>query len=135
MSPAVFFHEAVEMTPESASRILNNLRGVKLSRGQLVSLASAFAMDPHRVCWRALQELVAGERPGTPMDKIARQLNLWGDGGDCWRPSRFHVTGADVQAIARAFATENECWIFFRGMVEDAISQLSPMQREIAEEN
>ena len=135
VSPAIFFHETVEMTAATAARMLKLHRGVKLTAGQLVSVAGALAMEPHRVCSCAVQELVAGEPPGTPIDKIAKQLNHWGDGGDCWRPSRFRLTGADIQALTGAFATENECWRFFREMVEYAISEIGPIQRGIAEEN
>jgi HTH-type transcriptional regulator/antitoxin HigA len=135
VSPAVFFHEAIEMTPEKVAEFLNRCSNLELSHDLLVSLASAFAMEPQRVCWRALQELVAGDRPGTPTALMAKKLNVWGDGGDCWRPSSFHVTAPDIQALADAFASESECWKVFRAMVEETIRDISTMQREIAEEN
>jgi HTH-type transcriptional regulator/antitoxin HigA len=136
VSPALFFHEAVELTPEKAAEVLNGLINLELSHDVLVSLASAFATEPHRVCWRALQELVAGDRPGTPTDVMAKQLNMWGDGGgDCWRPSSFQVTGMDIQSLADAFASEKECWKVFCAMVEEAMPEMGKIQREIAEEN
>jgi HTH-type transcriptional regulator / antitoxin HigA len=135
VTPALFFHEAAQMTPERVAQLLNRHSGIKLSSDLLVSLASAFAMEPHRVCWRALQELVAGDRPGTPTGLLAKLLNAWGEGGDCWRPSSFHVTGADIQALADAFASERGCWNAFREMVEETIPEIRVTQREIAEEN
>jgi HTH-type transcriptional regulator/antitoxin HigA len=135
VSPAVFFPEAVEMTLERVAEVLSRRSGLELSHDLLVSLASAFAADPDRGCWRALQELVAGERPGTPTDQMAIRLNVWGDGGDCWRPAPFHLTGADVQALTDAFSSEKECWNAFREMVEETIPDMRAMQREIAEEN
>jgi HTH-type transcriptional regulator / antitoxin HigA len=136
VSPAVFFSEAIEMTPERATKIISRRTGMKISPEVLVSLASAFALDPDRGCWRALQELVAGERPGTPPALAAKRLNKWGDGGgDCWRPAPFHVTGADIQALAECFSSEKECWRVFRELVEEAIPEMRAMQREFAEEN
>lgn len=135
VSPALFFPEAVEMTPERIAKVLSRRSGIEISHDLLVSLASAFAMEPSRVCWRALQELVAGDRPSTPTDLMAKQLNVWGDGGDCWRPSSFHLTGADIQALADAFSSERECWKVFREMVEETIPEMRVIQREIAEEN
>ncbi len=136
VSPAVFFHEVVEMSPQKVAKILNRRSSFQVSDKLLVSLATAFALEPHRVCWRALQELVAGDRPGTPTELVAKKLNVWGDGGDdCWRPTSFHVTGADIQALADAFASERECWKVFREMVEEAIPEMSMYQRQIAEEN
>jgi hypothetical protein len=101
----------------------------------LVSLASALAMEPSRTCWRALQEMVAGDRPGTLARLVAKQLNISGDGEDCWRPSPFHLTGANVRALADALASEPSCSKFFREMVEETIPDVRAMQREIAEEN
>jgi HTH-type transcriptional regulator/antitoxin HigA len=66
VSPAIFFHEAIEMTPEKVAEAVSRRSGIEVSHELLVSLASAFAMEPHGVSWRALQELVAGDRPGTP---------------------------------------------------------------------
>ena len=60
---------------------------------------------------------------------------MWGAGGDCWRPSKFHLAAEDIQALARAFASESECWKAFREMVEETISEIRPLQRQIAEEN
>jgi HTH-type transcriptional regulator / antitoxin HigA len=135
VSPAVFFPEAVEMTPERVAEILSRPGGVELSDRLLISLAGAFAADPPGTCWRAFQELVAGEKPATPTDLMATRLNVWGEGGDCWRPVPFHLTGADVQALADAFSSERECWKFFREMVEETISEMRVLRREIAEEN
>jgi HTH-type transcriptional regulator/antitoxin HigA len=136
VSPAVFFPEAVEMTPERAADVLSRRSGLEMSPDLLISIASAFAADFDRGCWRALQELVAGEKPGTPTKRMAIRLNEWGGGGeDCWRPVPFHLTGADVQALADALAAETECWTVFREMVEEAIPAMRAIQREIAEEN
>ena len=67
---------------------------------------------------------------------MAKQLNMWGDGGgDCWRPSSFQVTGMDIQSLADAFASEKECWKVFCAMVEEAMPEMGKIQREIAEEN
>jgi HTH-type transcriptional regulator/antitoxin HigA len=135
VSPALFFPEADELTPERISRLLSRRTGLEITPKLLVSLASVFAMEPHRMCWRALQELVAGDRPGTPTDLMAEKLNVWGDGGDCWRPSSFRFTGAEIQALADAFSSEKECWRVFREMVEETIPEMRTIQREIAEEN
>jgi HTH-type transcriptional regulator / antitoxin HigA len=136
VSPAVFFSEAIDLTPERAAKIISRRTGVKISPKVLVSLASAFAMDSDRGCWRALQEMVAGERPGTPPALAAKRLNHWGEGGgDCWRPASFHLSGADIQALAECFSSEKECWSVFREMVEEAIPEMRAMQRGFAEEN
>ena len=135
VSRALFFPKAVEISPKHVAKILSQRSGSKISGDLLVSLAGAFAMDPPRTCWRAFQELVAGNRPGTPPNLVAKMLNVWGDGGDCWRPSKFHLTAEDIQALARAFASESECWKAFREMVEETISEIRPLQRQIAEEN
>jgi HTH-type transcriptional regulator / antitoxin HigA len=135
VSPALFFHEVTEITPERAAEVLQRRSGIELSHNLLVSLASALAMDPDRGCWRALQEIVAGERPGMSTKLIAERLNVWGGGGDCWRPSSFHLTGAEIRALADAFSSEAECWKLFREMVEETIPEIRLMQRQIAEEN
>lgn len=138
VSPAIFFSEPIAMTPERAAKILTSRTGIKISHKVLVSLASAFALDFDRGCWRALQEMVAGERPGTPPAVAAKRLNKWGDGGgggDCWRPAPFHLAGADIQALADCFAAEKECWSVFRELVEEAIPEMRAFQREFAEEN
>jgi HTH-type transcriptional regulator/antitoxin HigA len=135
VSPAVFFHEADPMTPKRAANLLSTHSSVKISGKLLVSLASAFAMEPSRMSWRALQEMVAGDRSGTPAHLVAKQLNVWGDGGDCWRPASFHLTGANVRALADAFAMEPVCWQFFRETVEETIPEIRALQRDIAEEN
>jgi hypothetical protein len=124
------------MTPQKLAEVLNRRGIVKVSDRLLVSLATALAVEPHRVCWRALQELVAGDRPGTPPELLAKKLNVWGEGGDdFWWPQSFHMTGPDIQALANAFASERECWSVFCAVVEEAISELSEFHREIAEEN
>ncbi len=136
VSPAIFFSEPIAMTPERAAKILSSRTGIKISHKVLVSLASAFALDFDRGRWRALQEMVAGERPGTPPALAAKRLNKWGDGGgDCWRPAPFHLAGADIQALADCFAAEKECWSVFRELVEEAIPEMRALQREFAEEN
>jgi HTH-type transcriptional regulator / antitoxin HigA len=136
VSPAIFFSVAIEMTPERAAKILSRRTGIKISHKVFVSLASAFALDFDRGCWRALQEMVAGERPGTPPALAAKRLNEWGSGGgDCWRPAQFHLTGADIEAIAECFSSERECWGVFRELVEEAIPEMRSLQREFAEEN
>jgi HTH-type transcriptional regulator / antitoxin HigA len=73
VSPALFVHQAIVMTPERIADVLSRHDNTEFSHDLLVSLASAFAMEPHGVCWRALQELVAGDRPGTPTDLMAKQ--------------------------------------------------------------
>jgi HTH-type transcriptional regulator / antitoxin HigA len=128
VSPAVFFPEALEMTPERAAEALTLRTGLEISHDLLVSLASAFAADSDRGCWRALQELVAGERPGTPIDRIAARLNAWGKGGACWWPTPFRLKGADVQSLADAFSLERECWKAFREMVEETIPEMRSVQ-------
>jgi len=138
VSPAVFFPEAVEMTPERVAEIISRRTGLQLSCEFLVSLASAFAWDRNGTCWRALQELADGERPGTPTDQMAAQLNVLAQtsaDSSCWWPASFQLSGADVQAIGDAFSSERECWKVFRGMVEEAIDHVRPMRREWAEEN
>ena len=75
VSPAVFFPEAEEMTHERVATVLSRRSGLDLSRDLLVSLASAFACDPDRACWRAFQELVAANRPGMPTDLMASRMN------------------------------------------------------------
>lgn len=135
VSPAVFFPEAIEMTPERAAEILSRRSGLELSPDYLLSLAGAFAADSDRGCWRSLQELVAGESPGTPTDLMAELLNIWGDGADCYRPTPFQLSGSDIQQLAEAFATERDCWKLFREMVEETIPDMRAIQREIAEEN
>jgi HTH-type transcriptional regulator/antitoxin HigA len=138
VSPAVFFPEVAEMTPERIARILSRRSGWELSRDLLVSLASAFACDSDRACWRALQELVSGDSPGTPTDLMANRLNSWSNqlgGGSCWWPASFNLTAPDVQALADAFSSEKECWKFFQEMVEETIPDMRAIQREIAEEN
>jgi HTH-type transcriptional regulator / antitoxin HigA len=136
VSPAVFFPEAVEMTPEQAAEVLGRRSGLEISHDLLVSLASAFAADADRGCWRALQEIVAGDKPGMPIDLMANRLNIWGDAtGACWWPAPFHLTGADVQALADAFSSERQCWNVFREMVEETIPEMRGIQREITEEN
>ena len=50
------------MTPERVAKIIGRRSGVKLSQKILESLAGAFAMDSSRIAWRALQELVVGDR-------------------------------------------------------------------------
>ena len=76
VSPAVFFPEAVELTPERVARIISRRSGLELARDLLVSLASAFACDSDRACWRAFQELVAGDSPGMPTDLMASRAAL-----------------------------------------------------------
>jgi HTH-type transcriptional regulator / antitoxin HigA len=135
VSPALFFPEAPEMTPERVAKLLKERRGIKASGKLLDSLASAFVMDQPRMCWRALQELVAGERPGTPIELIAKTLNVWGDGGSCWLPSPFRLTAAFVQELAGAFSKERECWKVFCEMVEARIPEIGELHRQNAEEN
>jgi hypothetical protein len=121
---ADFLPKAVEMSPKHVAKILGQRTGSQISADLLIALASAFAMDPPPVCWRAFQELVVGNRPGTPPNQVAKKLNVWGGGGDCWRPSRFHLTAQDIQALAGAFASESECWKAFRELVEESISEI-----------
>jgi HTH-type transcriptional regulator / antitoxin HigA len=136
VSPAIFFSDAIEMTSGQAAKIISRRTGIKVSNKVFVSLASAFALDSDRGCWRALQEMVAGERPGTPPALAAKRLNHWGDGGgDCWRPASFSLTGADITALAECFKSETECWRVFRELVEEAIPEMRSLQRGFAEEN
>ncbi len=135
VSPAIFFPEAFEMTPVRAAGILSRHTDLKISQDFLTSLASALAANPDRGCWRALQELVAGNAPGTPLEMMADLLNIWGDRSDCYSPESFHLAGSDIQRIAEAFAVENDCWKLFREMVEETIPDMKAIQREIAEEN
>jgi HTH-type transcriptional regulator / antitoxin HigA len=135
VSPSLFFPEKLEMTPERVAKILGRRSGVKISHKILIALAGAFAMDSSRIAWRALQELVAGDRSGIPIDLVAKRLNEWGGGGDCWRPAPFRLTGEDIQALADAFSSEEECWKVFRELVEETISEMRVLQREIVEEN
>jgi len=138
VSPAVFFHEAVEMTPERIAETLGRRSGLELSRDLLISLASALAWDRNLVCWNALQELVDGERPGTPTGQMAIRLNAVAKefvDSSCWWPVTFHLKGADVRAFAAALSSEKECWRIFRGIVEEAIDHVKPMRRGWAEEN
>ena len=102
VSPAIFFSDAIEMTSAQAAKLSRRRTGIKVSNKVLVSLASAFALDSDRGCWRALQEMVAGERPGTPPALAAKRLNQWGDGGgDGWRPASFSLTGMRHRGYAR----------------------------------
>jgi HTH-type transcriptional regulator/antitoxin HigA len=135
VSPAVFFHEEVELTPERAAEVLSRRCGHEISRDLLVSLASAFAADTDRGCWQALQELVAGEKPGIPTPLMAKRLNTWDGIGGCWWPAPLHLTGVQLQAFAEAFSAESDCWKVFREMVEDSIPEMRAFQRDIAEEN
>jgi HTH-type transcriptional regulator/antitoxin HigA len=137
VSPAIFFSECNEVTPERAAKILSHRTGMKISHKILISIASAFALDGDRACWRAFQEMIAGERPGTPPALIAKRLNQWGKdgGGDCWRPAPFHLTADYVRALADAFSSEKECWKVFRELFEEALPEMRSLQREFAEEN
>lgn len=135
VNPSIFFPEKLEMTPERMAKILGRHRGVKISHELLISLAGAFAMDASRIAWRAFQERVAGDRSGIPIDLLATRLNEWGGGGDDWRPVTFRLSEMDIQALARALASEEACWEAFRGMVEETISEMRSLQREIVEEN
>ncbi|MGO9915163.1 MAG: helix-turn-helix domain-containing protein [Isosphaeraceae bacterium] len=138
VSPAVFFPEAVEMTLERAAEILSRRTGLQLSRDFLVSLGSAFAWDRDGTCWRALQELAEGERPGTPPAQMAIQLNALAQKcaeSSCWWPVSFHLKAADIQALGNAFSSDRECWRVFRAIVEEAVEHVRPMRREWAEEN
>ncbi len=138
VSPAVFFPEAVEMTPERVAKIIGRCSGLDLSRDLLVSLASAFACDSDRAFWRAFQELVAGHNSGTPTDVMANRLNSWSlqfGGSSCWWPVTFDFKGADVQALADAMCSEKECWRAFREMVEETMPEMRAIQRGIAEDN
>jgi transcriptional regulator with XRE-family HTH domain len=138
VSPAVFLHETPEMAPERVAETLSRRTRLEISQELLVSLASAFAWDRHGTCWRALQELVEGERPGTPPARIAIQLNDLAHNfaeSSCWWPVSFRLKAADVQALGLAFSSESECWKVFRGMVEEAVEHVRPMRREWAEQN
>jgi len=138
VSPAVFFPEAEEMTHERVATVLSRRSGLDLSRDLLVSLASAFACDPDRACWRAFQELVAANRPGMPTDLMASRMNSCAQphaGVSCWWPASLSLTAPDVQGLADAFSVEPQCWKVFREMVEEAIPEMRAVQREIAEEN
>lgn len=135
LSPSIFFPEEPAMTPERMAKVLGQHRGVEISNELVRSLAGAFAMDTSRIAWRAFQERVAGDRSGVPIELLATRLNEWGGGGDCWRPVSFKVTGKDIQALAKALSSEDACWEAFRKLVEDTISEMRPLQREIVEEN
>lgn len=135
VSPAVFFPEVDEMTIERAAETLGRRSGIKLTPELLDSLASAFAMDPDRGAWRAFRDLVDGEKPGMSNRELAARLNAWGEGGDCWRPEAFHITGNELRALATALAAERECWRAFRDLVEATLPDIRSIQREIAEEN
>ena len=123
------------MTPERVAEILSRRCGYEISRDLVVSLASAFAADSDRGCWRALQELVAGEKPGIPTHLMAKRLNTWDGIGGCWWPALLRLTGAQLQAFADVFSKENECWKVFREMVEDSIPEMRAFHRNTAEEN
>jgi len=137
VSPAIFFTESNEVTPERAAKILGRRARMKISHKMLISIASAFALDGDRACWRAFEEMIAGERPGTPPALMAKRLNKLGkDGGsDCWRPVPFQVTSDNLRALADAFSSEKECWKVFREMFEEALPEMRALQREFAEEN
>jgi hypothetical protein len=45
------------------------------------------------------------------------------------------LTTDDIQALAGAFALEIECWKAFRELVEESISEIRVLQRQIVEEN
>ena len=90
VSPAVFFPEAEEMTHERVATVLSRRSGLDLSRDLLVSLASAFACDPDRACWRDFQELVAANRPGMPTDLMASRMN------SCANRTRESVVGGPL---------------------------------------
>jgi hypothetical protein len=105
---------------------------MEVSWDLLVSPSSAFAMATRVDYWHAFQGLVASERAGVlPADLIAERLNQWGEGGDCWRPACFQLTGMDVQALADAFSSEKECWSYFQEMVGDATSHWKPFRQEL----
>jgi HTH-type transcriptional regulator/antitoxin HigA len=135
VSPSLFFPEEPEMTPERVAKVVSRRSGVKISSKVLVALAGAFAMDSSRIAWRAFQERAVGDRTGVSVDLVAKRLNEWGDGGDCWRPAPFQLTGEEVRALADAFSSEEECWKAFRELVEETVSEMRVLQREIAEEN
>jgi transcriptional regulator with XRE-family HTH domain len=139
VSPAVFFPQVLEMTPERAAEILSQRTGVAVSSDLLVSLGSAMAWDRSGTSWRALQELAAGQRPGTSTHRLAAQLNELakncGESSSCWWPVTFRLKPADIQALGDAFAAERECWRVFSGIVEEALEFARPTQREWAEKN
>jgi HTH-type transcriptional regulator/antitoxin HigA len=135
VNPSIFFHETPEMTQERVAKIICRRSGIKISDKLLVAIAGAFAMDSSRIAWRAFQERVAGDRQGVPIDLVAKRLNQWGGGGDCWRPVPFELTGEDIEAMADAFSSEEDCWKSFRELVEETISEMRVLQRQIAEEN
>jgi HTH-type transcriptional regulator/antitoxin HigA len=138
LSPAVFFPETLEMTSDRAAGIISRQIGKEMTRESLISLASAFAFDTGRASWRSLQEMMAGEKPGTPANLMANRLNSLVrelGGTDCWFPVRVELTEADLQALARIFASEDECWMCFRDMVEEAIPHMRELQKGFAEEN
>jgi hypothetical protein len=136
ISLAVFFPEVAVMTIGELAESLSRLCGWGMSGEFLVSFSSAFAIDqPEGVCWRAFQEMVAGERPGMPPDFIANSLNRWRNAGSNWIPVAYNLTDEDLQAFARAFATDKECWNAFRSMVESSIATWKPVLRAMAEQN
>jgi len=138
VSPAVFFPEAVEMTPEQAAEILSRRTGLEVSRDFLVSFASSLAWDRDGTCWRALEELTEGKCTGTSTDQMATLLNALAQKcaeSSCWWPVSFHLKAADIQALGEAFSSESECWRVFRGIVEESLEHVRPMRRRWAEEN
>jgi hypothetical protein len=108
---------------------------MKISDKLLVALAGAFAMDSSQIAWRAFQERVARDQHGVPIDRVAKLLNRWGDEVDCWRPVPFELTGKQIQAMADVLSSEEDCWKAFRDLVEETISEMRVLQRQIVEEN
>ena len=94
------------MTHERVATVLGRRSGLDLSRDLLVSLASAFACDPDRACWRAFQELVAANRPGMPTDLMASRMNSCAQphaGVSCWWPASLSLTAARCPGPGRCF--------------------------------
>jgi HTH-type transcriptional regulator / antitoxin HigA len=135
VSPSIFFPETTGMTPEQVAKSLGRRSGIEISPELLISLAGGFAKDSSRIAWRAFQQRVDGDRSGVPIDILAERLNQGGGGGDCWVPEAFHLTAEDIEAITKAFSAEEDCWKAFRELVEETISEMRPLVREIVEEN
>lgn len=135
VSPAVFFSEEAEMSLDTVAEIIEHRAKLGLTPAQLESIAGAFAIDPDRACWRSFVELVAREVPPISPKEMADRLNLWGEGGDCWRPAAFHLTETHLRSLARVFGLEPACWRYFKDFVEAIIPDWRGFAREMAEEN
>jgi len=127
----------VEENATSLSRMAHRTStrlGGKLTADQVVAVANSFGAEPGPP-WRAFQEMVRRERPGTPLNQIADRLNHWGDAQAGCGFVPFEVTEEIVRALAEAMSDDTPSWDEFREIVESAIPGFSDLRKEFAKEN